>query len=617
MGERGDLSHLIGETDHPQLQIAGLDITTSFWVRMTTVNGTVDSETGQAVVHDLTLQLVPPTECHQGEVLVPLRVRNFSVVSALQGAIRWDPSAVTFVGVEGSQLPGWSEGNLSVDPVQGTLRLAWHADVITVGGITVPDDSDLITLRFKLTGPKGSQTTIALSNDPVPWKIFGLEATSLTPVLGSAVVENLCPTMVSGDVHYFSASAPVPGIQMSLSDAGQGTILAIDSTTAGGVFQLDVPEGQSGAVVVSPPPTGSALGESPTKGITMLDTFRIREHLLGLDPLVAPYELLAADVDRSGDVTIGDMLRVSRLVQWGDPNFGSLYTTNAGSWRFASSQNPPPNPASPWNWPASDTIAASLLNAAEIPDRDFVAIKIGDVNGSWDPGSGESLVGPLLAKQGDAAGQIHLKLDRQLVEPGGTVRMVVRSSATDQLTTAQFSLNWDPAVLRFDGVEGFGVRGLDAGNFGADGVSGGALTLGWDDPQAKGVPVTEDQALFTVVYTVVGGPGNSSQVRITDRPTLGELSVRGRVVPFSAVEGLVAVRGSTSGPLGMLQAASGQIGLWFDMPTGGQWLIETSDDLRHWVPLTEPAAAAGGGLTQMMVPGDGDGNHFYRVTFFP
>lgn len=139
------------------------------------------------------------------------------------------------------------------------------------------------------------------------------------------------------------------------------------------------------------------------------------------------------------------------------------------------------------------------------------------------------------------------------------------------------------------------------------------LTLAWGDPEAIGVPVGDGQTLFTVAFTVVGGPGSGSAIRITDRPTFGELSVRGRAVPFNTAEGLVAVRRADSGDLGTVQSASGQLGLWFEMPEEGKWVLEFSEDLRNWVPITDPAATSGGGLTQVMVPDPGGNNRFYRV----
>jgi len=615
-GESGDLSEAIGQTSVPWIDLASIQATTPFWVRWTTVNGSVDSPTGYAVVNSPVLQLAAPSACSKGEVVVPLIVKNFRRIAAMQGTIQWDPVEATLVGVEDSELSDLTASSFAHDPSLGSLRVVWVLDPQTGTGISKPDDSEIVRLRFKLLGTRGASTSIQLQNEPTPWRLIEELGQTLIPVLNSIEVMNDCPNLISGTVRYFSASAPVAGVPMSLYDITQNSILETSPSGGDGGYRFDIPEGAS-SVLVSGPPLVSTSFEPPSNGITMLDSLRIREHLLGILPVTAPFQWLAADVDGSREIDVADMLRLSRFVIWGDGSFGDPLSVNSGRWHFLAANDPPPNINAPWNWPTTYTYTGEILNSPEVAGQDFVAIKIGDVNGSWDPGSGLALAASPLARQAEGAGQIRLTLDRQLADPAGAVRVVVRSSATDLLTTAQFSLKWDPTVLRFAGVEGFGLRGLDARNFGTNGLSSGTLTFGWDDPQATGVPVGEGEPLFTLVYSVVGGPGSGSAIRITSHPTFGELSVRGKVIPHTANEGMVAVRRSDGGVLGMSGTGSAPQGLWFEMPNQGRWVLEASVDLKVWNPIGEPAVATGGGLAQVPLPEPEGDQRFYRVTFLP
>jgi hypothetical protein len=83
-------------------------------------------------------------------------------------------------------------------------------------------------------------------------------------------------------------------------------------------------------------PTNSSIKITPTKNtnyrenITTLDIALISRHILGLIPFEQPFQMLAADVDNSGDINGLDMLVLRRLVL----NQISTFPNNVGSWRF-------------------------------------------------------------------------------------------------------------------------------------------------------------------------------------------------------------------------------------------------------------------------------------------
>ncbi|MEM0992054.1 MAG: dockerin type I domain-containing protein, partial [Bacteroidota bacterium] len=64
-------------------------------------------------------------------------------------------------------------------------------------------------------------------------------------------------------------------------------------------------------------------------GVTTLDIVLISKHILGIDPLGDPYQIIAADVNNSGSITTFDMVALRRLILGMDQEL----KTNT-SWRF-------------------------------------------------------------------------------------------------------------------------------------------------------------------------------------------------------------------------------------------------------------------------------------------
>jgi hypothetical protein len=80
----------------------------------------------------------------------------------------------------------------------------------------------------------------------------------------------------------------------------------------------------------------SSITIVPTKNtnylenVTTLDIAYISRHILGLVPFTHPYQMLAADVDNSGDIGGADMLILRRMIL----RQMSVFPNNVGSWRF-------------------------------------------------------------------------------------------------------------------------------------------------------------------------------------------------------------------------------------------------------------------------------------------
>lgn len=114
-----------------------------------------------------------------------------------------------------------------------------------------------------------------------------------------------------------------------------------------------------------------------TNGITTFDIVKVQRHVLGIEPFTSPYQLIAADIDRSGAVTISDILQLRKLVL-------NLETTlpNNMSWIFLNGDYNFLNPEDPFSevYLGDATNFGYKANKKQLVPFKVIAIKVGDVN---------------------------------------------------------------------------------------------------------------------------------------------------------------------------------------------------------------------------------------------
>jgi hypothetical protein len=113
-------------------------------------------------------------------------------------------------------------------------------------------------------------------------------------------------------------------------------------------------------------------------GVTTLDIALISKHNLGIEALNSPYKIIAADVNKDGEVDATDMLHIRRFILNITP------TLPAGSaWRFIDKSYAFRNAANPLGEDFSEVVNLSSVPAGQSA-ANFTAVKLGDVNNSFD-----------------------------------------------------------------------------------------------------------------------------------------------------------------------------------------------------------------------------------------
>jgi hypothetical protein len=98
--------------------------------------------------------------------------------------------------------------------------------------------------------------------------------------------------------------------------------------------------------------------------LNVFDLLDIQKHLLAKQIFPNHWQLIAADATNNGDVTVGDILVILKLI------LGKIaYMPSSDSWRF----DPP-------------SIQLHSLPPGQQEEMQIMGIKIGDVNGTADPG---------------------------------------------------------------------------------------------------------------------------------------------------------------------------------------------------------------------------------------
>jgi len=178
-------------------------------------------------------------------------------------------------------------------------------------------------------------------------------------------------------------------------------------------------------------PMGSNYTLTPTKdtdplnGVSTFDLVLINKHILGLEPLGSPYKMIAADANNSRSITTFDIVELRKLIL----GIYSELPANS-SWRFVDKNYQFPNQANPFQELFPETISVANVQSNQFAD-DFMAVKVGDVNGN--------AVANALSSQDRTAGTTYFDLEDRTVKSGEEFTVQFRAAAP--LTAYQFTVD--------------------------------------------------------------------------------------------------------------------------------------------------------------------------------
>lgn len=210
-----------------------------------------------------------------------------------------------------------------------------------------------------------------------------------------------------------------------------------DMTTDGGIFTFpNLPAGVDYTVV----PERDGDDDS---GVTTFDIIKIVRHIQNIEPLNSPYKIIAADVNNSQSITMGDVVMIKRLILGLDTEFAYV-----NSWRFVDMYYEFQNPQNPWEFGFPEMLQLQDLTN-DVLAANFTAIKMGDVNGSVDP----NFTGNNADERTDDETLI-FNTKSQSFTKGKMVDVVLNAREFKDIAGFQFTLNFDADALEFIDMTG-------------------------------------------------------------------------------------------------------------------------------------------------------------------
>jgi len=291
------------------------------------------------------------------------------------------------------------------------------------------------------------------------------------------------------------------------------------------------------------------LDKNYLNGVSTFDLVLITKHILGVQPLNSAYKLIAADVNNSKSVTTLDLIQLRKLVLNIDTKFA-----NNTSWRFVDASFRFANAANPW---ATQFPEVANLNDLAVDARaNFIAIKVGDVNGN-----------AVASASARTAGTFNLNIDDQQMKAGNEYRVAIAGDLSS-IEGMQFTMNYNNKVVELVNIEYGVAKEEHFGIFAKEGV----ITASWNGNASNGV-------IATLVFRASADANLSEVLNLNSRYTAAEAYGRGGeqlgvALNFAGAQSKVAgfeLKQNTPNPF------AGETVIGFNLPVSGEATLTIQD----------------------------------------
>ena len=249
-------------------------------------------------------------------------------------------------------------------------------------------------------------------------------------------------------------------------------------------------------------------------GVSTYDMILISKHILGVQAFESPYQYIAADVDRSGNISTLDLIRLRKLILNKDSEFPNGNT----SWRFIDASYEFPEGENPLEMDFPEQKRIQNFSTTQ-ESADFIGIKVGDVNGSVKPNS--ILQGQARSTDGDMI----IRVRDYAYEAGETFRVDISSSDLFNLTGYQFTLAYDERLLELIDIKAGDLPRMNDENFGLENVEQGLISTSWNE--LNDVLTLEEGRLFSLTFRAFRSSDLFTALRMNAAPTPAEAYVYG------------------------------------------------------------------------------------------
>jgi len=286
--------------------------------------------------------------------------------------------------------------------------LVWHEVALDFFGNDEFLVTDPTTFRFELLSycPVGNGATESV------WDLDEIN------IVASCASASLLDNSISGIISTSNAIT-MRGVEMKISEEPGFSTEVVTTTSAGGHYRFDHLASKGQYFI------RGYKNTDHTNGVNTLDLIHIQKHLLGIKPFESPYQMIAADANRSNSISAIDLIEIRKLLL-------GKYTElpRNTSWRFGVAGQLL-DISTPWLF--TETYAVEYL-ADDIIDADFIGVKIGDVTGDAEANAGSGIVTP----RGSHA--LLLRIEDKDLKAGVPVKVDITSDQFAAIAGLQFNL---------------------------------------------------------------------------------------------------------------------------------------------------------------------------------
>lgn len=173
----------------------------------------------------------------------------------------------------------------------------------------------------------------------------------------------------------------------------------------------------------------------------------------------------------------------------------------------------------------------------------FVACGNNTRQEAFDQISNASVALPTTANEPAAATSLSILFPNESVEKGQSICLDVKVADFIQMLSMQYTIQWDPTVLKFVKTDGFKLPYLSKESFGAHATARGVLTFLWIDNTLTGINIPDGDSIFQLCFEAIGSKGSSSKIAIVGTPTPMEaVNSKEQILSIKGTEGSVVVK---------------------------------------------------------------------------
>ncbi len=289
--------------------------------------------------------------------------------------------------------------------------------------------------------------------------------------------------VLTGQVSYYD-SRPVADVMMLLG----GSMYLEEPTNSAGQFGFD--SLMYGDYVITP------SREADDVGVSVADIIKIRRLLAKLEFFDNNYKCIAADVNNDCRISIADVIKIRRYL-------AELEDLAAGNWKFVDKAYNFDCDSFCTDYPAYCPFPESIslgYDGADKLNNDFVAVRTGDVNGTW---GGSIPAGKLLA---ETSSPVHINIADVYGDMDQNISVPISICNSELVAGLELHLHYNSQQLRLIDVvsELPGEMTFGEGNF---------LNLIWENMEHQ-IPASENRVVAELKFEIIENFADRSKISL-------------------------------------------------------------------------------------------------------